>query len=355
VSGLAGLDTVGVSFPITGADEHGATVHVTDAGTEREKRTFRRMLPGGGFLAWGVGESAWVEASLPKRLGPTNVDALPAEVAREVLRDLIGEACNYVAADFAPLGDRRTAIVTEGLQGPKFHVRTWEQASVKRLDVARDFDGVTAIPALLDGLQSVRRPGRIKSQRFADAVANRAETLRVGPRSWSCTLYDKHAETKGLAAPGRLRFEARCRSELLAGARMVASVGRSVSRVGDITQERVDAICREQWAHVGFDREVNGAGAFAERINRADLPPRVKRDLVGYLAARALGVDLSMSDNTERKYRRLSADLGLVLLDADDLGFSARLDLDQGTQVVETQAHDGDPHGTAGGGTVESF
>ena len=331
-----GLDTVGVSFPICEADLTGATITTTGAGTEKESHTYRRALEGGGFMAWGIGGTAWVEASLPKRAGPNNVSALGVADSVEVLREMYREALGFCVArpEVGAVADLTGGGLESGSARSSMPgAAVFDLVKIKRLDIVRDFDGVTAIPALLDGLASVRRAGRSKVRRFADGEANLAETLRVGPKSWACTLYDKFAETGGACAPGRLRFEARCRSELLEGERL-AAVTAPVRRVSDLSDAGIALIASAQWEHVGFGAEVNGVGSFAARINACDLSPVEKRNLVGYLAARSLGVELEMSPNTERKYRRAAAALGLVIVDGD-VSFRARLDLAEGIEILE--------------------
>jgi hypothetical protein len=326
-----GVDTVGISFPIEDADTTGATATVVNFGTPEECYKYRRQLPGGGFLAWGVGDHAWIEASLPKRAssGESNVESVDADQALELIRDMYAEGLNYVRARY---GDH---VYSSATDAPRTTHRSWETAAVKRCDFVRDFDGVTAIDSLLNGLATVKQPGRSKVRRFADADRGLAETLRVGPKSWAATLYDKHAEAPTVAAPGRLRFEARLRSEQMTSVR-ARNIGSVINHVRDLTPTKVQTMTEATFRHVGFDREVAGTAQLAAAINAcSDLSPRVKRELVGYLAGRAMGIELQFSSNTERKYRQLAARLGLVLSDESlSESFTARLDFDAGTQVL---------------------
>lgn len=339
-----GLDTVGISFPIRSADTTGATVSVVGVDTPEAKYTYRRKLAGGGFMAWGIGDFVWAEASLPKRVNPDNIEALAPEQAVEVIRDLYQEVAELVEVDTRLQQTEGERIrlqehVYPALDGtPRFRHRSWETARIVRADLVRDFDGVNAVAPLLNGLSTIRQPGRHKVRRYADAERSNAETLRVGPKSWSCTLYDKHAETKGVADPGRLRFEARLRSRQLLS-KYAHKLHAPIATVLDLTPEKVRTMTQAQFHSVGFDREVSGIGQVAARINETDLKPRVKRELVGYLAARAMGVDLAFSSNTERKYRTLAAELGLVLSQESlEETFTARLDFDAGTQVLVAAA-----------------
>lgn len=394
----ARIDTLGLSFPIVDADENGATVTVLGAGTPEQAATFRRKLPGGGFLAWGMSGTAWVEASLPKRLGDDNVDGLVLDEALSAAEALFNEATAYVqpgvegervedltAGQLDPevmvwhkqrvdpdtgevLRERRLGLVPRPpLRRPVRPVR-FEECSVKRLDLVRDFDGVTAIGPLLDGLATVRQRGGHKVRRYADGEAQRAETLRVGPRtSWSCKLYDKHVESgsalvlrrwveanlrrrrAGLpelprptlaAEPGRLRFEALLRAETFAQKGMREVLGTTVQRVADLEEKTLRKATRVMFERVGFDREVSGVAQVGERINALEgVTPRTKRELTAYLMATAAGIDLAWSRNTERKYRDLAAQLGLVVTPGS-LGeaFTASLDFDAGTERVTVAA-----------------
>lgn len=322
IAGRFGVDTVGLSFPVADVDLVGTTATVSRYGTGEESLTFRRQLEGGGFLATGVGGTCWVEASLPKRVGLWQ--ALEPSAVPEVLDGLFSEACQFVTPRRADVDGIRIE-------------RSWRNSKVVRLDVVRDFSGVTGFSQLLDGLAAIRQPGRAKVRRYRDSDKNQAETLRVGPKgTWAATLYDKASETDGLAPPGSVRFEARLRSAFLRSKAAEPVVGRWRVTGSRIDDRLVEGLCRERWRHVGFGRTVSGTGSFVERINASDLSPREKRDLTAYICARALGIDLQFSRNTEGKYRRLAASLGVtVSLEDLDHVVSARLDLESGTQAVE--------------------
>ena len=316
-----GVDTVGISIPIVDADEVGATVSVVHSGTAEEKRTYRRRLPGGGFIAWGLGHTVWAEASLPKRAGEDNIEAVCVDEAWELLADLHDEVSRYVEFDRGKLG------------------HLFEQASLKRLDAVRDFDDVRSVPTMLDGLANVAVKGRAKQRRFADGERNRAQTLSVGPKTaWLSTLYDKHEETLGQAveAPeGRVRFEARMRSDVLTG-QWARQQGGAVRQLMDLDEARVGAMCRAMFERVGFDREVQPmSNRLAELLNDADLSPREQAMLWTYLTGVPHGLDLGLSRPTERKYRTLAEDLGVVMLAREYEGprQTIALDYDRGREV----------------------
>ena len=320
-SPAVGVDTVGISVPIVDADEVGATVSVVHSGTSDEKRTYRRKLPGGGFIAWGLGHTVWAEASLPKRAGEDNIEAVGTEEAWELISDLHDEVGGYVEFD-------------RGKRGHRF-----EYSAVKRSDLVRDFDGVRSVPTMLDGLANVAVKGRAKQRRFADGERNRAQTLSVGPKTaWLSTLYDKHEETLGQAveAPeGRVRFEARMRSDVLTG-QWARGHGGAVRQVMDLEEERLGAMCRAMFERVGFDREVQPMGnRLAEVLNEAELTPRERRELFAFVAGGPMGLDLGYGRPAQLKYRRLAEDLGVVMLarEYDGPAQTIALDYDRGREV----------------------
>lgn len=319
----AQLDTVGISVPIRDADTLGATHTVVHEGTPEEMHTYRRKLDGGGFMAWGKGDVAWLEASLPKRLDPdgrSNVEAVNLDQAREALTDLHREAGNVVEFDQERDGHRV------------------ELARVVRLDTVRDFDDVMSTPYLLDGLSNVQVKGRAKSRRFADGDRNRAQTLTVGPmKAWAATLYDKHEETMGKAPPGRLRFEARLRKDVL-GSQWAKAHGGNVVQLVDVTEEKMQTLRRGMFERVGFDREVTAMGRLVEVVNRAELSPEERRNLWAFLTLGPAGGDLGFSRPTERKYRRMAEDLGVVLADWKAPDVTIALDYDRGREVTRVAA-----------------
>lgn len=316
------IDTLGFSFEVDpdSVSDHGATVTVLDHGGSRERTVVRRKLPGGGFLSVAA-DRAWVEASLPKRhdpddltVAPTNVEALPVGPALESARELFRESAEYVE--------------------PVRSGRRFELCRIVRIDPVRDFDGVRHVPELLDGLAAVPRSSVHKVRRWADAERNRAETLRVGPLGWGGTLYDKHAETKGVADEGRLRFELRFHGEQLESAR--AKDNGYVMRVlADVTEEKVQAMTRRNFERLAFDREVVGKASVASAVFGCEwLPPRMQDRLWAYLTAP--GVAARMHRNTALRYRKIAAELGVTLAAADEemADVLVHLDFDRGEEVV---------------------
>jgi hypothetical protein len=320
---LAQVDTVGIAFPVDDFDRAGCTVTVGNYAMPGETFKYSRKLDGGGFLATGVGNMGWCEASLPKRVDGENFEALQIGPAIDVLRTLYDEAASHCAV-------------------PDGH--DFEESRVVRLDLVRDFHHVDNPTTILDGLASIDQPGRAKVRRFADPSANRAETLRVGPRAWGCTLYDKHVETGGRAPAGQVRFEARLHRPQLRSAFARANGGHfgcvaDLIRAGNLhgttdDGQALERASRAWFDRVGFGRDCQTDDALARRIELLELRPAIAASLWCYLTAPA--IVRGWSAHTVRKYRGLAADLNLA--PATNWATNVvRLDFDSGT-VVERRA-----------------
>ena len=308
----AQVDTVGIALRVSDWSTEGATAAVTDLGGPGETWRYSHKLPGGGFVAVGVGERAWIEASLPKRVGDGNIEGLPVADVLPALESALDEARTFC----------------EPIQG-------LAEAAVVRLDVVRDFDGVRHVGSLLDGLSGVPRGKREKVRRWSDGQRNRAETLRVGPRAWGGTLYDKHVETGGVAPEGRLRFEGRLHADQLTGA-WAFGLGAVVRQVADLGQENVERLRRATFERCSFERQVTAVATIAELVFSGEgLKPQEQAALWAYLTAP--GYAARLHRNSERKYRRMARSLGVTpgidLAEVEDR-YSVQLDYDAGTELL---------------------
>ncbi len=320
----ARIDTFGFAFPIVGRDKTGGTVQTTNYGQssvtadgeivdDREVYQCRQNLPGGGFVAFSsTTDSAWVEASA-KRVDGSNVEALSLRDTFESAREAMREAERFV--DLA--------------QGARF-----EASKVIRLDAVADFDDITAMSELLNGLAAVPRMARLKVRRYQDAEANNAESLRVGPKAWNGQAYDKHAETNGEAERGRLRTEYRMHHAQLTG-QWAAREGFLMRQVCDVTEDKVQRLTRATFERVSFDREVIGKASMAELVQSCEwLKPQERAQLWCYLTMP--GYVSSMHRNTQRKSRAFAAELGVTMAAAEEemADVFVRLDFDRRTEVV---------------------
>jgi len=324
----AAVDTVGIAVPITDFDQMGCEVQISGYQTATMTYRYNRRLTGGGFIGTGVGATAWLEASLPKRVDPEgdNSTALELDPAVEALHGLYIEARQFIDVD------------------PR-HV--FEESKIVRLDLVRDFQGVDRQTELLDGLAAISQPGRAKVRRFADPSANRAETLRVGPKAWGCTLYDKHTETGGKAAPGHLRFEARLHRDQLTSvfARHNGGIVNTIEdlyRLGrDFDGDNGTSLAQAQYAwfrRVGFHQTIAAPHQLVKEIARLELSAARAASLWAFLTLP--GWAAACSRNTRAKYRQLAEQLDVcprfdahdqpTLVDASK-GATMELDYQRGT------------------------
>lgn len=291
------IDTVGVAIPVSGRG-------LRDEFRRELAPQNRFRLPGGGFVAVGIGEMAWIEASLPNRCRGENTSGVSLGEAKELIGQMVEEAMIFVEP--AP---KRVVETESGVS----RLVSVADPRVVRLDLVRDFklDEPSRLTPILDGLAGVPRDGRIKVRRFADGRTGRAETLRVGPASWAATLYDKHVESGGLADAGSLRAEFRLRS------RQLSSVGTqrrhgAVVALSDCTEERCEAIRREWFDKAKFGTWVGGRKSIWDVLRSTDLSDREKIFFVGWLQARNDSIVTSISSKTDRRYRRILSELPAV-------------------------------------------
>jgi hypothetical protein len=309
-----------VAYPVEANFEtDGATMMATPVETGGYDVRYRHKLGGGGFLGLGVAGKAWLECSLPKRIGDHNVTALDVPLALETLRDAYDEAGRYCT--------------------PRDHT-PFEGAKLVRLDGVRDFNGVRHVPQLLDGLAMIQRDDkRWKVRRYQDAERAMAETVRVGPRAWGGTLYDKHAESPEHAAAGRVRFEARLHNEQLTSV-FARKNGGHIGVIADISQHKLDRLTHAMFRRCAFDREVSAMATVAESVRNYDgVSERERAALWAYLTMPGFGA--TIAPNTERKYRRIAKDLGMCVVgDLEVVAelYTMRLDYGAATEVITRAA-----------------
>lgn len=201
--------------------------------------TFLRKLDCGASLQLIAGqdhEYGFVEFSAPKLAGSDNVVPLSLDEVRAVVPGVLEEARQYVE---------------------------WrDPVQVNRLDVARDFTGVTEPGVLLLGLSSVPLPGRKVRDLYRDPAAGNAQTLFVRNTGGGCRLYDKHEESGKDEAIGRLRCEAQERRRGLRA--------QGVHLFADLSDELVYRVGRQRFDWAGFGRSV---ALFDECVTRVLASP----------------------------------------------------------------------------------
>lgn len=266
------------------------------------------------------GWEGWVEFSAPKVGTGSNVVALPLRQAVDVARDVFREA---------------EAVVN--------WLDPFERTRVQRIDLDRDFDGVEHQVPLLTGLSKLRAAYNPKTRLFPDPAKSGAMTLTRGPASrWLSTLYDKEGEARHRAryapeaekaqrqnditsAAGRLRFEARLRSDVLGGQRTI----------GDLVEDELAGLRRKYFERVGYGMEVAGMDRAVALIVASDLTEAAKIQTLGYLVMESQGMPAAFGRTTVWKYRKRCEELGVTAADMQSMATTAvRLDYDAGTVIA---------------------
>lgn len=203
---------------------------------------------------------------------------------------------------------------------------------VRMVHLARDFTDV-GCDHLLRSLVSVQpRYAREKHLWFRIGPVALAETLYVGNKTGKAKAYDKHAETKGVAPEGTLRYE------LEAGGEWLDSAG--ILYADDLANEGlVGAFFRERWAWSGFGFAVLGAPAAFVVLNNPDIDVKQRLEFFALFAAEAHGQPpfAGCSEAALKRYGDLKRKFGLVpsfgAFSVASGGSGSRLDLDLGRQV----------------------
>lgn len=308
-----GLDRISVSFPVRAVAPEGAwSAHQVKP---REALSGSVEVDGASFFVGATeieradGQRAWwakVEGN-PSRVGDSEGYGLCPVVE---LRQRLAPVFELVTADFVT---------------PECSL---DEARVKRLDVARDFDGVADVPALLVGLARVHRPWSRKNNLYNDGTRHGAQTLMVGSGAGVVRLYDKFAETCGVAPEGQLRWETEARSAWL-------GQYAAIEQLADVNSDSVEQLAQDRWRWSGMATEVCTRNEVVARTRAAALSPTVRRAFLGWLMETACGYESSLSKDAASKYRKLARDLGVALgPEALTGSMVGRLDWEKGTVVV---------------------
>jgi len=320
-----GIDRASASAPVEdfnpdlSAWDTSITAH---PGTPRASRSLSATveLPGGARAFVGVREIAdhprwrfWgkVEVNPSRVVDPEGHSLARVEDVAPVLGEVVGAAGQLVALA-VPVDEMR----------------------VKRLDVARDFDGVTEPAPMLRSLASVHRPWSRLNLMHADAKRNGAQTLMVGARSSGVVrLYDQHAAYG--RPPGSLRFEAECRSPWL-------QTYGDIKTIADVTPINVARLGLNRWEWSAMGVEVpKDFGALFHRVRAEGWSAAQSHGFIGWLVLghHGMGRDADMSSATLAKYRRMQRHIGLSApADVDALMSTvqvvSRLDFESGREVL---------------------
>ncbi len=242
----------------------------------------------------------------------------------------VADAGGYGLAPVAQLRPAVRAVAKQlsALVEPEDHnTGSW---SLKRLDLARDFEDVDQAAVVIRALAPIHRPWARRNLVHADPTRNGAQTLMVGSGAGVVRLYDKHAETDGAAPLGSVRWEAECKTGWL------AAYGQ-MKRLNDVTEGAADRLARDRWEWSQMGAEVAGdLSRLVERVRHSGLTPREQAGFLGWLVMQAAGQGWQPgSQHTLAKYRKVQRDLGIAApTDLVTTGAVVRrLDWDTGREV----------------------
>lgn len=211
-TGRFGIDTLAVSVPL-----------------DRDWICPRPVkIPGGGWLKSRYGR-VWIEASLPRRLGPDNLDLVSGDDAFGVLEGLLRSAERV-----APLADV-----------------PWETVPIERIDIAANVNDENRVFSSYFLAMARSQPSHIVPT--VSFVEGEASTLNIGRKtSWKVVAYDKYRESGNDRAEGCVRVEVRVLKQPLQKAKWVGDDARVVCPA-DIDDKRVGVLYERTISRSGMD------------------------------------------------------------------------------------------------------
>jgi hypothetical protein len=204
-----------------------------------------------------------------------------------------------------------------------------EEFQVRRIDVSRNFFGISHPARYFHGLRAVPKPRATFNRLLSNPVSSKPETLEAGSKSGGkVMLYDKYAKAPDRALPATLRFEIRAHQSWL------KHYG-NISTLADVTKRSIHrlALNRAQW--FGLEAEVMTFETACDRIlDDSELSTRVQNGLMRYVLARLRGNGPQLSSKTAQEYRRTLKRLGIAPYRTSDIDFAvSRLDFKTGTEI----------------------
>ena len=221
-----------------------------------------------------------------------------------------------------------SVLAAAGVVVEAVHSDDLDSYSLRRVDVAKDFHSVVSPSALIRGLAPIPRRWARKNLVHADPSRNGAQTLLVGSKSGSARLYDKCAETGGLAPVGTVRCEIEARVD------WVRKYG-GVSTVADLHKLGLEELGRNRFEWSAMGVEVKSTNGVVDVVAQSGLSPREQANFLGWLMTQSTPHAYVPASSTLAKYRKLQRELNISLGGdvRDVVGFSTRLDWDSG-QVI---------------------
>lgn len=286
-----GIDKVKLAFPIAVSTAHrllassgknvdGLTRAFLHNGYERLRQNGGSLWKGAVAVQREHGPMGFVEFNPSRWLDPTGWSPAPLLQAQSV----IGLVWESVSSVFEP-----TVELSE--------------AQVRRLDIARDFEGVSQPNHYLMRLDTNARAIRTLQRTHFVSGKNEGWTIQLTNASGKhIRLYDKHRQTQGRAPEGTVRFEIELHKWL-------TNNGSNIKTVPDITPEAVSRAARYWWNESGFGAPLTTpdeiyrhiCGSLDGKRNSASLATSV----YGYYRRKQEGDEtLDLSSSTRRFYEQ---------------------------------------------------
>lgn len=315
---FVGIDRISLSFPISSfeqAPESWSSKKVLDPGRLSETRFWGstlRVREAGvfvGVMEQGVtGRTRGKVECNPSRIwAPHGWELVSVEVAHQAL--------GYVLP------------VVQEFMTPLAEIDIWR---VRRLDVARDFEGVSRPDDTIRAVAPLPRNWARTNKLYTDPRKHGAQTLEAGSGAGTVRLYDKHVETGGSAPKGTLRWEAQCRDGWL-------DHYGNIRLVRDLHLDSCLAMARNRWLWSNMGVVVGGMTSVYDVVEAARMTWREQGGFLGWLWAQALGRSPDVSRETKARYRQLQRDLGVVVdsgkLEVREGASTRRLDWETGREV----------------------
>lgn len=315
-----GIDRLSFSFPVSQAardgwttqqrqaQDDGGEMHTSSVTVEREDGAYaifvgvmERIDPDGVVRRFGK-----VEGNPSRFLDPSGCTLAPVDGFDDYTREMWDVATSWLDP---------SCLLSE--------------ARLKRVDLARDFRGVSIPSAYVRGLVGVSRPYAKRSSVHSDPARGSAETLTVGSGAGTIRLYDQYEAYAEKGAPeGALRWEITARTGWLARIEAQAVGDWSPAGAAELAADRWD------WSKCGYT--VGSRDVLLARIGTDERISAPKRErLLGRLLLQSQGLPTGGGRRTAYDYDRLQEEYGIAMLGDENLkGFSGRLDLETGTEVL---------------------
>lgn len=321
---LVGIDKLALSFRVKDFDVEpsawsGHADRYSDDGTKIAE-TFSRTVE--------LGDGASVFCSVLRRFEPSVLAPVHAKVEFNPSRVVDPEGFSLVGVE-ASMDACGVAVRSALPWVQPFEMAGYDSYKVRRIDVAKDFQGVMEPGVLIRGLGPIPRKWARRNSVFADPQSHGAQTLSVGSGAGMVRLYDKYEETGHKVEAGTVRWETQARGDW-------AEKYGAIRTAGDLTEENVAVLAADRWEWSLMGVEIKSTLGVVDLLAQSDLSEREGTMFLGWLVKQSTPHAFVPSTATLAKFRKIQREMNIVLgPDAmTSVGFSSRLDWDSGTVLT---------------------